>query len=275
MIEKVKKLFSKNPFHYAFEGEKLLLQKDYKNALKLYNKAIKYASKDSEHLDLYYSSRAEAKKNLRDLNGALIDITKAIELAPTVYLYYFERSEIKKQLNDKNASEEDLKTVFNILDKNGSSHIFKIYMAERKAAQGNLNEAAELLDGTDDPRYNTENVLNIKVSIHSKMNDKESLINDLNKLIEMFPLRVPYLEHKTNILMDLKRFDEALSVVDKAINLDDKNSKLYVLRIGINFNLKNFEQAQKDINTALNLVISDEDKRRCMFYQSKINEELR
>lgn len=264
----------KNSFNYAFEGEKALLQKNYNLALKLYNKAIKNAEEGIEHIDLYYSSRAEIKRHLNDLKGALEDINKAIEIQPNVYLYYFERHEIKNLLNDNEGAEEDLKTVYNILDKNDSSHIFKIYMAEKKAAEGKIQEAAQFLDETDNPKFYNENVLNLKISVHNQLGDKERVIKDLDNLIEIFPFRISYFEYKTNLLIQLNRFDEALTTVNKALQIDNKNGKLYVWRIIINYNLENYEQTQNDINMALSLSLIDDDKKICYDYQSKINEKL-
>ena len=49
------------------------------------------------------------KGKLDDLQGALADCDKAIEIDPTKYFYYLHRAGIKKDLYDGRGTEEDLK----------------------------------------------------------------------------------------------------------------------------------------------------------------------
>lgn len=248
-----------NSFNYAFEGEKALLQKNYKLALKLYNKAIQHAEKGIKHIDLYYSSRAEIKRHLNDIKGALKDINKAIEIQPNVYLYYFERHEIKNLLKDNAGAEEDLKIIFDLLDKNESSHIFKIQLAQKNFLEGNYVEALNLIDFPDNPKFNNEHVLNLKIEILKKLQDREKIILALDKLIEIFPSRINYYTTKIVKLCELEEFKKAENEIKLLIDSGKTTSSVYLLSCYVYCKLNNFDKAGEDFINAMNKGISEAD----------------
>ena len=253
---------SKNAFNYAFEGENFLLLKNYKKALNSYNKAIDLAQKEQfPNIDLYFSSRATIKKHLGLLEEALIDINKAIDIQPKVYLYYFERSEIKELLNDTKGAQEDIKTISEILEANGSSHVFKIFLAREKAKQNKLAEAEKLLDQNNDPRYNTEPILLLKLKIHEKLNQYEKLLNDLNNLIEIFPLKTVFFEHKAEIQMKIDDFDGALETIEKALAKEPHHCNLHLLKAIIMYKKDEYQSAKEELKIIENLTPSEEHKK--------------
>ena len=73
----------KNAAQYAIEGDQYCLKLQYEKALKCFERAVELEPNNDE----YYAYRSFAKKQLGDLNGALIDLDKAIELNPDFEIY--------------------------------------------------------------------------------------------------------------------------------------------------------------------------------------------
>lgn len=210
--------YKKDAFSLIFDAEIAKLNGNYKKALALCNKSIAKAIKNNEnqYLNLYYSSRAEIEKYLKNYNAALADIEKAIELQPNVYLYYFLRSEIKELLGNKDGANDDLKIIYNLLDKNDSTHIFIIYLARKKIKEGCYQDAGELLKDTfSNVKYNTEEVLTLKLELYSNLKDYDNLFTTLNNLIAMYPRRVNYYKFKASLLKELNREEEAKEVLNQ------------------------------------------------------------
>lgn len=96
-MEFLKNLFSKkteNSSKLALDGEVFRMQGKYKKALENFNKAITIEPNN----DMFYASRSAAKKGLKDFQGALKDIEKAIELKPTVNAYKKAHKELERFL---------------------------------------------------------------------------------------------------------------------------------------------------------------------------------
>lgn len=212
-------------FRFAYEGEKYFRKKEYKKALQFYNKAIEKAEQinNKMFLDMYYSSRAKINIKLKEKQNALIDINKAIELKPETYIYYFERYEIKEALRDEDGAREDLDIVFNILKKNDSEHIFKVYLANQKMKNEEFYEAAQLLKDTDDIKYDNEKINSIKLELYSMLHDDTNLLKAVNKLINIFPQRISYLDLKYNIYLNQKQNKKAIDVLNRILEIEPDN----------------------------------------------------
>ncbi len=90
---------------WYFNGESGLPQ-DYKEAIKLYTKAI---DKDPKFAKAY-CNRGSARNDMNDEQGALEDCSKAIELDPGYAFAYFVRGYSKNKSGDKQGALEDLNT---------------------------------------------------------------------------------------------------------------------------------------------------------------------
>ena len=54
-----------------------------------------------------YVNRAQSKKAIKDYKGALKDYDRSIELAPKQGLFYFDRAALKFEMGDLNGAGED------------------------------------------------------------------------------------------------------------------------------------------------------------------------
>lgn len=266
----------KSAFDYAFEGEKLLLDKKYQKALEFYNKAISIAQKEKfANIDLYFSSRATINKNLGNLKEALSDINKAIEIQPKVYLYYFERSEIKELLGDTEGVQNDLKMIYEILDKNGSSHMFKIYLAKKKMEQKKYKEAETIVDTFNLSCYDNEPVLLLKVEIYEKTKNYEKKIKELDKLIEMYPLRILFFDKKIDSYIKINRNDKAIETLEKALSIEPRNSHLHLRNGQLLYFMKEHQKALEAFRKALTLNPSETDRKKCVNFIRILGENVK
>ena len=136
-----------------------------------------------------YFKRGVSKFNLKDYQGAIEDITKAIEINPKdsdafnyrglAFNYIgFETGEIK---NFDNAFEDYSKAI-ELDSKNASAYhnrgLFKYYSEDAKGAIDDLTEASKL-DPKDNTNYFTLGLAKLK------LNQKESACLDFNKAKEL------------------------------------------------------------------------------------------
>lgn len=80
-----------------------VMGKNYKEAVKLYDQAIKLKPDYAEA----YCYRGMARYNLKDSKGAIQDFTKAIQLKPDFGFAYENRGGVKSLINDKKGAIED------------------------------------------------------------------------------------------------------------------------------------------------------------------------
>ena len=81
--------------------------------------------------------------------------------------------------------------------------------------------------------------------------DKESLLPDLNKTIEMYPTLIGLLNLRSNIYNILRKYDKALIDIYKAIDLDPKESIFYATLAEIKFCMGDFPEFYRNIKIAL------------------------
>lgn len=82
------------------QGEDLMRQKKYREAVGVFSKIIQISPDTKEHLILAYVNRAWAKLELQDYSGAIGDSSSAVELSIPLKLYYDEQN--KKKIGIKN-----------------------------------------------------------------------------------------------------------------------------------------------------------------------------
>ena len=92
-------------YNLYFEGNSMLVQEKYEQALALYDKAI---NKFPE-VDFVYYNRGNAKFGLKDYSGALLDYNKTIILNSRYGDAYYQRAFVKFNTGKKEEGCEDLK----------------------------------------------------------------------------------------------------------------------------------------------------------------------
>jgi len=144
--------------------------------------------------DYYYTS--ESKFKLKDYDGALSDLSKALEIKPNFAQAYNARGMIHSVLNDN------------------------------KSAIIDYTKAIELND-KDEDSYNSRGVAKFELK------DYDGAIGDYNKTIEINALSAYAYYNRGNSKAALKEYESALADYSKAIEIDPKNPVNYLTYNGI------------------------------------------
>ncbi|MEL6940028.1 MAG: tetratricopeptide repeat protein, partial [Cyanobacteria bacterium J06598_1] len=142
---------------YVGRGNIRLAQENYEGAIQDFSRTIEIGDEnggDPRRQTVAYSNRASARVQLQDLNGALSDIDKALELKPDDPTNLYQRGLIKVTLNDKAGGYEDMQKSADIYAKEGRTESYKTVLAtmeEVKAIQGATDEADAQRDATENP----------------------------------------------------------------------------------------------------------------------------
>ena len=256
---------------------------DFTYAIENYN-----LDEESEPEGNYYYFRGGCYANNEQLDKALIDYSKAIELMPDCALFYFSRAssyyrlgKLKKALEDfqKSIDLEDDKNDF----RNGDAHFMlsSIYF-DIKEFQSAINELENAIK-INPSRFD---YFHFKGKIHAKLaensNSKEEFMNENNLAIENLTKSIELNEnfddnfHLRGICFErLGKYEKALNDFSSAIQLSPAATSLYLrdrlnedddekeerkklmtnyLQRSINyFSTNQFNLALEDINIAIQL----------------------
>lgn len=152
----------------------------------------------------HYFNESQLKYNVKDYQGALLDLNKTIELNPNFFMYYYNRANIKLKLRDYQGSIKD------------------------------CNKALEIIP-------NFVLAYNVRALSKSKIKDYSGAIKDFNKSIEIDTNFASAYNGRGLVKASLKDITGAINDFDKAIQIEPKNELFYVSRGGIKYfsDLKN------------------------------------
>lgn len=103
---------------YQLEGESFAKRKDYRNAIKNFNKAILLNSQHAEH----YYSRALAKTYIDQIESSIPDCDTAILLNPDYAEAFLVRGVSKALLGESESSMQDFNTAIKLKDNYGEAY---------------------------------------------------------------------------------------------------------------------------------------------------------
>lgn len=111
---------------------------------------------------------------------------------------------------------------------------------------------------------NNTDALFYRAMAKSELNDLYGAINDYDKIIELnsnYPIQVAKFatvyNNKAYSLVRLKKYQEALPFVEKALELDKTEWFIWDTRGEIYYNLANYDKSLKDLNKAIELKEND------------------
>ena len=163
----------------AFSGDYEQAVSDFSNSIQLYSDKTDFYNK----ADAYYN-RATVKVIMSmDYNGAIADLTKAIELDPNYARLYYQRALCKQVLDDINGSLMDYNKVLTLFTNSS--------LKEREAKVG-----ASISVADNPKRFKLDNLSLADISglaysnrgvIKTSLNDFSGAVSDFNKAIELDP----------------------------------------------------------------------------------------
>ena len=95
--------------------------------------------------------------------------------------------------------------------------------------------------------------------LHEENGDKELAVKDYSKAIQRDSMRADIRLRKSELLIELERYPEALQTLDEATLVNSDMSEPYHAKIALLIKLKQFEAAEKTINEAISSFPEDID----------------
>lgn len=168
----------------------------------------------------HYLNESRLKYNIKNYQGALLDLNKSIELNPNFFISYYNRATIKLKLRDYKRSIDD------------------------------CNKAIDIIP-------NFVLAYNIRGLAKNGIKDFKGAINDFDKAIKIDNNFALAYGGRGIVKSSLKDIEGAISDFDKAIKIDSKNYIFFVSRGGIKFFSGLKKEGCQDFQKAKELGFSD------------------
>lgn len=235
----------------------------YEEAAKYFEKALELDQLD-EHEAFALNMRATFKYLEGDTAQALTDLTKSIELQPSLAQSYIKRASIKLEMGDRDAAAEDFEQASN---QNKEDPDIYYHRAQLHFILGELNDAAkDYQKSIDLDRQFIFSHIQLGVTQY-KMGSVASSMATFRRCIKAFDKVPDVYNYYGELLLDQQKYQEAIEKFEVAVDME-KQSKpmgMNVLPL-INKALALFQWKQ-DFEEAENLcqkaLISQFPKRNC------------
>lgn len=258
--------------YYYLEGEKLLEEKKYDEALANYNEALNLYP---YHADAYYS-RAGIREKRGDVEGALRDYTIYLELKPDQFDALFSRALLLLSFEKWESAKKDFEKLLELppgetnqiyfQQDQVTSSINQVFTNQgaNKAYLFNylglteleLNDAANAKLHFDSAIYYDQNEANYFVNLgkcEEKLGDKQSAIAAYQTALAITPGH-PIADHNLNILKrEVASPDEDERLLDEFIAKNPTAYFAYGERALYRFNAEDHKGAIADYNKAIEL----------------------
>jgi tetratricopeptide (TPR) repeat protein len=243
--------------YYHSRGDCKYNLEDYNGAIEDYSNAIEINPNNSE----YYFWRGKCKKILEDYEGAILNFDEAIRLNSEDADYYSLRGDAKYDSDDNSGALLDYSIAIQLNPKHGHAYrlrgLIKYYNKDYNAALLDLNSAVNVDNNDVDALYDLSQV-------KDKLNDKTGALQSYDKIIKLFitnsyppEFMAKIYNSKSYLLVGLKRYVEALPLVEKALKFDSSKWYIWDTRGEIMYNLGKYQEAIKDMSKAIE--IDDKD----------------
>jgi tetratricopeptide (TPR) repeat protein len=197
-----------------------------------------------------YFCRGNAKFQLQDFTGALVDLNKAMELSPRDEEAIFLKAACEYSLKDFNSAETDFTTVINLNTNDNRAYNYRgLVKANRRewdAALADFDQALKV--STNDAEAYRNRAL-----VEAQQKEYEPALADASRSIWLNAHDpVAYLV-RGRVKSGLKDYQSAIADYDKAITLNPKDSTAYSARGLARVMLDDFDNAAADVGKAQEL----------------------
>jgi len=218
--------------------------------LTLWDDVIQKSSMRPHRKAAPFHYRGDAYKDSGDIERALADYNKAIEIDPGYAKAYNNRGNLYKQTGDLQRAITDYNKVIAIdpMPADAYNNRGNVYMdlGDMQKALADYNKAIEL-------NASLTGVYANRARVHKMLGNNEQALADYNKAIELNPHRASVYNNRGNIYMLQGRFQQALADFDTAIKIDPHYAYAYYNRGYLHKKQGNHQQALTDFNKAVRL----------------------
>lgn len=234
-------------------------------ALKIIETYIENPKNDS--LDEAYILRARAYLQLQNVQEMMKSYDSATKINPKSYWAYYQRGHIYMQLQMFHEAYLDFSELFKCTDVDTLTSSAYSSLAQYYLHTRDNKKALECIEKSIEYRpHHFENMTNYAI-ILDDLGREEEAYKVLKQATEDNPDRFEgYINLGFN-LTHLKRYEEALDAINKALEIQ-KDAYAYNNRALVYYYLKDYKNAEKDINTSLKMDPSNSFayKHRAMVY---------
>ena len=172
-----------------------------------------------------YVDRGNARGNFGDVNGAIADYGRAIELDPKSVGAYYNRGLGKRDKRDFDGAIADFNHAIEL--KPGDHEFYNERGIAKRAKGDNDGAIADYTKSIQaDPKDAEKAYFNRALAKNSK-GDKDGAIADYNKAIEINPKNANTYNNRGNLKKDKNDFDGAIADFTKGIELNPKIALIY------------------------------------------------
>jgi tetratricopeptide (TPR) repeat protein/S1-C subfamily serine protease len=244
-FEQAIKISTRNPNYYSSLSGVLQDVKQYDGALEAINRAIEIAPRSS-----WYSNRGNIYKDQKKWDLALADYNKALTLNPNNPRAYIARADVYEERKEWDLALADYNRAIEI-DANfaaayGSRGVFYQTRKQWDLALADFNKAITI-DPNDPKSYGMRGIFYIVQS------QEELAIADLTREIEINPYSVVAHSMRGVAYESMEKQDLALADFNKAIELDPNSGLGYESRGRFYTKRREWDLALADFNKALEL----------------------
>ncbi|HST29524.1 MAG TPA: tetratricopeptide repeat protein [Chthoniobacterales bacterium] len=172
-----------------------------------------------------FQNRAGLRAHNGDMNGAIADYGRVIELDPKSAAAYWNRGALKREKRDFDGAIADLNLAIEL---NPNDHDY--YNDRGIAKRGKGDNDGAIADYTKsieiDPKNGELAFFNRALAKNSK-NDKDGAVADYNKALELNPKNANAYNNRGNLKKDKNDLDGAISDFTKAIEINPKIALIY------------------------------------------------
>jgi tetratricopeptide (TPR) repeat protein len=205
---------------YYNRGNAKKAKGDLDGAIADYNRAIELNPKDEDA----YNNRGNAKDDKGDHDGAIVDFNRAIELKPKDEDAYYNRGNAKKAKGDYDGAITDYDRAIELNPKDPDAYnnrgVAKKAKGDLEGAMADYDRAIEL-----DPKH--EHAYVGRGNAKQAKGDYDGAMADFNRAIELDPKDAIAYNNRGNAKDDKGDHDGAMADYNRAIELDPKYALAY------------------------------------------------
>lgn len=197
---------------------------DFKGAERIIKLLIENFPNDEDNY-LYWNNLGAFQSNQGNNKDALKSFTKSFELNNKYDVALLNRAKTYRDLKETDKAIIDYKKVIEIKNTNEEAYFDLAVLYSKREDYARAQECYEKLIELN-PEENYPAAINL-VIVKKRQGDLDGALSDMNKLIEKIPSNEFLYENRANvynnradILMNMKRYDEAFEDIEKSLALE-------------------------------------------------------